>query len=114
MESRSSHTADASSSIDDTDQRSSEELARDGIILGSVGRGKGLQDETHSLAALVALVKEKYGVNYLMVWHTLSGYWAGVSPDAPAMAAFSPQLAFPHQPYPKSMLAMSKAKALEG
>jgi len=67
----------------------------------------------YSLGSLVTQAKERYGVTHFLVWHTLSGYWGGVSPTSPALAAFLPELSFPHLPYPASMRRMSVAQALD-
>lgn len=46
------------------------------------------KNSKHSLAALVKDSKEKFGLKHFLVWHTLSGYWAGVQPsEAPGDAA---------------------------
>lgn len=34
----------------------------------------------HSLASLIDTVKSNHNIKHLLVWHTLSGYWAGVKP----------------------------------
>jgi len=35
------------------------------------------------LKALVTRMKERHGVQKVMIWHALTGYWCGVEPDAP-------------------------------
>lgn len=37
--------------------------------------------EEHSLEEVVRRAKQDYGIKHLLVWHTLSGYWAGVHPE---------------------------------
>jgi len=34
------------------------------------------------LAATVALAKGEFGVDFVLVWHTIVGYWGGVDPEA--------------------------------
>ena len=34
-------------------------------------------------------------MNYIFCWHSLYGYWAGVSPDTPELAHLSPQIVMP-------------------
>jgi hypothetical protein len=38
-------------------------------------------DKFESLAAVVKVAKEKYGVEHVGVWHTIQGYWQGVEPS---------------------------------
>eukprot|EP01041_Mallomonas_annulata_P000312 gene312-570_t len=91
---------------------SSSATVDEGRIHGSIGRN--LDDGGHSLSPLIRKAREEFGVHHTMVWHTLSGYWSGVSPTAPEMQAFSPELAFPRRPFTQSMLRMSGAATLEG
>jgi raffinose synthase len=37
----------------------------------------------HGLANTVSSLKNNYGVNWVGVWHTLAGYWEGISPNGP-------------------------------
>lgn len=39
----------------------------------------------HGLAGCIARIKERYGMK-VGLWHTVSGYWAGLTPDGPAAA----------------------------
>jgi len=82
----------------------------EGMIPGSVGLAD--RDVGHSLRPLVERAHDEFGVKHLMVWHTLSGYWAGVATDSPEMSAFGPQLEFPSLPYPESLQRMSRVNAL--
>lgn len=43
-----------------------------------------LLGQQFGLQELVAAAKRDYGIQHLLVWHTLSGYWAGVEPTAAA------------------------------
>ncbi|MEH7745377.1 Sip1-related alpha-galactosidase [Neobacillus drentensis] len=37
----------------------------------------------HGLANTVSSLKDNFGVNWVGVWHTLAGYWGGISPNGP-------------------------------
>lgn len=39
--------------------------------------------------------QERFGLKHVFCWHSLYGYWAGIAPDAPEMAAYDPQLVWP-------------------
>ena len=40
-------------------------------------------------------VQEQFSVSYIFCWHSLYGYWAGVSPDTPELAHLSPMIVMP-------------------
>lgn len=44
------------------------------------------------LGDTVAKMKRDFGVDQVLAWHAMSGYWAGVQPDAPEMAPFGPHV----------------------
>ena len=46
-----------------------------GTLPGSVGRDP---TSRHTLAGLISTIKRQYDVKYMLVWPTLTGYWAGV------------------------------------
>jgi hypothetical protein len=52
-------------------------------VLTSWKANKKFEDEASgkSLKGFVQVVKEKMGVDYVFVWHALSGYWGGLSED---------------------------------
>jgi raffinose synthase len=77
--------------------------------------------DTHSLSNLIQQTKERYGIKYFMVWHSLLGYWAGVQPSSEdsslndnavsdEMSMFQSKITFPY--LPSSMYRMSRADAL--
>ncbi|BDA43643.1 probable galactinol-sucrose galactosyltransferase 2 [Coccomyxa sp. Obi] len=47
------------------------------------------------LAVVVADLRDRFGLKHVFCWHSLYGYWAGIAPDAPEMAAYDPQLVWP-------------------
>jgi raffinose synthase len=60
-------------------------FAQGEVLEGSAGVVEASQSQ-HSLAHLAEQIKSHHGIKFLLVWHTLSGYWAGVhvadsSPD---------------------------------
>jgi raffinose synthase len=50
------------------------------------------------LAAVVAHLRGRLDVRYVYCWHGLSAYWSGVSPEAPAMARYAPQMVYARPP----------------
>ncbi|KAK9915311.1 hypothetical protein WJX75_007444 [Coccomyxa subellipsoidea] len=48
-----------------------------------------------AMASVVATLRERFGLEHVFCWHSLYGYWAGIAPDAPGMAAYDPQLVWP-------------------
>lgn len=44
------------------------------------------------LGDTVKRMKENFGVEQVLAWHAMTGYWAGVEPEAPEMAVFGPHL----------------------
>jgi hypothetical protein len=54
----------------------------------------------------VLCAQERFGLEHVFCWHSLYGYWAGIAPDAPGMAAYDPQLVWPEptQGEPSSIL----------
>lgn len=40
------------------------------------------------LGDTVKKMKKDFGVDQVLAWHAMAGYWAGVEPEAPEMAAF--------------------------
>lgn len=43
------------------------------------------------LGDTVAKMKRDFGVDQVLAWHAMVGYWAGVEPEAPEMAPFEPR-----------------------
>lgn len=44
------------------------------------------------LGDTVGQMKRKFGVDKVLVWHAMAGYWAGVEPEAEEMAGFEPRV----------------------
>lgn len=45
------------------------------------------------LGDTVRKMKREFGVHKVLTWHAMSGYWAGVDPEARGMAPFEPRRA---------------------
>lgn len=45
------------------------------------------------LGDTVAKMKNDFGVENVLTWHAMAGYWAGVAPEAEEMQSFEPFLA---------------------
>jgi hypothetical protein len=75
----------------------------------------GLDDEDMdaigSLRGLIQMSKEEHAIEHFFVWHTLSGYWTGIDPDASAFSHLSSSITYPH--WTGSMKRMSVANELE-
>ncbi|CAA0818082.1 Probable galactinol--sucrose galactosyltransferase 2 [Striga hermonthica] len=46
---------------------------------------------------LVQMIKEKYGVKFVYVWHALIGYWGGLLPSSEKMKKYNPKITYPIQ-----------------
>lgn len=44
------------------------------------------------LGDTVRKMKQDFGVEQVLAWHAMAGYWAGVEPTAPEMAPFDPRV----------------------
>lgn len=42
------------------------------------------------LGETVGTMKRDFGVHQVLAWHAMTGYWAGVEPEAEEMAPFDP------------------------
>lgn len=42
------------------------------------------------LGDTVKKIKKDFGVDQVLAWHAMTGYWAGVEPEAPEMVVFNP------------------------
>ncbi|PIA51544.1 hypothetical protein AQUCO_01100416v1, partial [Aquilegia coerulea] len=40
-------------------------------------------------------IKEKYGLKYVYMWHTLAGDWGGVFPSSDGLRKYNPKMAYP-------------------
>lgn len=52
---------------------------------------KGPPESSSDLASVVDHLRSVHGVAWVICWHALSGYWAGVSWESSAMARYGPQ-----------------------
>lgn len=55
------------------------------------------EDSCTDLHELIDFVKQKYGLNYIYLWHALAGYWGGVHPTSEKMKKYNPKLVYPIQ-----------------
>lgn len=46
-------------------------------------------------AQILSFMQARFGLAHVFCWHSFYGYWAGVAPESPEMAAFNPQLVWP-------------------
>jgi hypothetical protein len=49
--------------------------------LQSFGSAPPFLDKYESLASVVKVAREEYGIRNVGVWHTIQGYWQGVEPE---------------------------------
>ncbi|KAL3748129.1 hypothetical protein ACJRO7_009370 [Eucalyptus globulus] len=56
------------------------------------GQGKPIE-----LQEFCKSIKEKYGVKYVYAWHTVLGYWGGVSPTSEGMKKYTAKIIYPVQ-----------------
>ncbi|CAI9779689.1 unnamed protein product [Fraxinus pennsylvanica] len=52
-------------------------------------------DPTVGIKHIVNIAKEKYGLKYVYIWHTITGYWAGVRPGVKEMEEYGSFLQYP-------------------
>jgi len=64
-----------------------------------------------SLERIISRSKEEAGILSFLVWHTLTGYWTGVSPESEELSKYPSRISYPH--LSKSLMEMSKANKLE-
>ncbi|XP_030531295.1 probable galactinol--sucrose galactosyltransferase 2 isoform X2 [Rhodamnia argentea] len=60
-------------------------------------RSSVLEDSCADLHELINFIKQKYGLNYVYLWHALAGYWGGLHPASEKMKKYNPQLVYPIQ-----------------
>ena len=54
-----------------------------------------LESQSSDFGGVIATLKQRCGVKYVLCWHAMMGYWSGVMPGAPEVAEFDPELLFP-------------------
>ncbi|CAA2988391.1 probable galactinol--sucrose galactosyltransferase 6 [Olea europaea subsp. europaea] len=52
-------------------------------------------DPNVGIKHIVNIAKEKYGLKYVFIWHTITGYWAGVRPGVKEMEEYGSFLQYP-------------------
>ncbi|KAK9278952.1 hypothetical protein L1049_028534 [Liquidambar formosana] len=60
-------------------------------------KASGSDKSCADLHEFIEVIKEKYGLKYVYVWHALAGYWGGVLPSSGAMKKYNPKIAYPIQ-----------------
>ncbi|XP_012438963.1 probable galactinol--sucrose galactosyltransferase 2 [Gossypium raimondii] len=60
---------------------------------------KSLESEAgcNNLHEFISMIKGKYGLKYVYVWHALTGYWGGVLPSSETMKKYNPKIVYPIQ-----------------
>ncbi|WMV36662.1 hypothetical protein MTR67_030047 [Solanum verrucosum] len=53
------------------------------------------EDPTVGIKNIVNIAKEKYGLNYVYVWHAITGYWGGVRPGVKGMEEYGSVVKYP-------------------
>ncbi|XP_055822743.1 probable galactinol--sucrose galactosyltransferase 6 [Solanum dulcamara] len=53
------------------------------------------EDPTVGIKNIVNIAKEKYGLNYVYVWHAITGYWGGVQPGVKGMEEYGSVVKYP-------------------
>ncbi|TYG90829.1 hypothetical protein ES288_A12G213900v1 [Gossypium darwinii] len=51
----------------------------------------------NNLHEFINMIKGKYGLKYVYVWHALTGYWGGVLPSSETMKKYNPKIVYPIQ-----------------
>ncbi|XP_059442460.1 probable galactinol--sucrose galactosyltransferase 2 [Corylus avellana] len=60
-------------------------------------KSSGSDNSCIDLHDFVDVIKDKYGLKFVYVWHALAGYWGGVLPSSEAMKKYNPKIAYPIQ-----------------
>ncbi|KAG4171079.1 hypothetical protein ERO13_A12G186301v2 [Gossypium hirsutum] len=51
----------------------------------------------NNLHEFINMIKGKFGLKYVYVWHALTGYWGGVLPSSETMKKYNPKIVYPIQ-----------------
>jgi raffinose synthase len=54
-----------------------------------------LESQSDNFGQVIAELKQRCGLKYVLVWQALAGYWSGLMPGAEEVAAFDPEIMFP-------------------
>ncbi|KAF4351306.1 hypothetical protein F8388_010860 [Cannabis sativa] len=60
-------------------------------------RSSSSKETSTDLHEFINLIKEKYGLKFVYMWHALAGYWGGVLPSSKSMEKYNPKIAYPIQ-----------------
>ena len=83
----------SSSSADQTETKQQPLLRLTGIKENEKFQKK--DDPTVGIKNIVNIAKEKHGLNYVYVWHAITGYWGGVRPGVEEMEGYGPKIRYP-------------------
>lgn len=59
------------------------------------GADAPLHSQSDNFGQVVAELKQRCGINYVLCWHAMCGYWSGLMPGAPEVEPFDPEVMFP-------------------
>uniref|UniRef100_A0A5B7B526 galactinol--sucrose galactosyltransferase n=1 Tax=Davidia involucrata TaxID=16924 RepID=A0A5B7B526_DAVIN len=60
-------------------------------------KGTGSDHSCTDLREFIEVIKEKYGLKYVYMWHALAGYWGGLLPSSETLKKYNPKIAYPVQ-----------------
>lgn len=79
---------------EDNGEKKKESLLRlTGIKENSKFQNK--EDPAAGIKGIVKIAKQKHGLNYVYVWHAITGYWGGVRPGVKEMEEYGPLMKYP-------------------
>ncbi|XP_066361500.1 probable galactinol--sucrose galactosyltransferase 6 [Miscanthus floridulus] len=85
-------------STTDTDEPAGEDKSPLLSRLTSIKENSKFQkvdDPAAGIKTVVRAAKEEYGLNYVYVWHAITGYWGGVRPGEPGTEHYRSSMQFP-------------------
>ncbi|KAA8542203.1 hypothetical protein F0562_023355 [Nyssa sinensis] len=85
--------------IDDGWQETVNEFHKEGepLIEGTHLRAQAQDNSCTDLREFIQVIKEKYGLKYVYMWHALAGYWGGLLPSSDTLKKYNPKIAYPVQ-----------------
>ncbi|KAG7669440.1 hypothetical protein Ndes2526B_g05771 [Nannochloris sp. 'desiccata'] len=63
--------------------------------IDSTSEDAPLESQSDNFGQVIAELKQRCGLEYVLVWQALTGYWSGLMPGAEEVAAFDPEIMFP-------------------
>ncbi|OMO57745.1 Raffinose synthase [Corchorus olitorius] len=84
---------DSSTSSDESETKQQPLLRLTGIKENEKFQKK--DDPTVGIKNIVKIAKEKHGLNYVYVWHAITGYWGGVRPGVDGMEEYGSKILYP-------------------